>query len=150
MSSLVSRYPGAQPFADDETSRLVFCGRDRDSQALLNLVLAHRLVVVYAKSGLGKTSLLQAGLARPLRDEQCLPLLVRLNDVSRPPLVSLTECVEREAARQDVEYHARNTASLWHYFKTAEFWRGDLLLTPVLVLDQFEEMFTPSGSDGSR
>ena len=31
---------------------------------------------------------------------------------------------------------------LWSFFKTAEFWRGDLLLTPVLVLDQFEELFT--------
>ena len=139
---MVSRYPGAQPFADDELSRLVFCGRDRDSQTLLDLVLAHRLVVVYAKSGLGKTSLLQAGLAAPLRDEQHLPLLVRLNDVGRPPLVSLVESVAHEAARQGVEYHARNTASLWHYFKTVEFWRGDVLLTPVLVLDQFEELFT--------
>jgi len=26
--------------------------------------------------------------------------------------------------------------------KTAEFWRGDALLTPLLILDQFEELFT--------
>jgi hypothetical protein len=32
--------------------------------------------------------------------------------------------------------------SLWSFFKTAEFWRNDLLLTPVLLLDQFEELFT--------
>lgn len=139
---MVSRYPGAQPFADDELSRLVFRGRDRDAEMLLDLVLAHRLVVVYAKSGLGKTSLLQAGLAAPLRDEHYLPLLVRLNDGGHPPLVSLVASVEREAVRQGVEYHVGNTATLWHYFKTAEFWRGDVLLTPVLVLDQFEELFT--------
>lgn len=142
MIRVASRYPGAQPYADDELSRLAFCGRGGDSQALLNLVLAHRLVVVYARSGLGKTSLLQAGLAASLRDEHHLPLLVRLNDVGRPPLVSLFETVEREAARQGVEHHARDTASLWHYFKTVEFWRDEVLLTPVLVLDQFEELFT--------
>ena len=28
------------------------------------------------------------------------------------------------------------------FFKTAEFWRDDVLLTPVLILDQFEELFT--------
>src|SRR5262249_13164561 len=32
--------------------------------------------------------------------------------------------------------------SLVYFFKPTEFWRGDVLLTPVLVLDQFEEIFT--------
>jgi hypothetical protein len=41
-----------------------------------------------------------------------------------------------------VEYTPGSQASLWHFFKTAEFWQGDLLLTPVLILDQFEELFT--------
>jgi hypothetical protein len=139
---LVSRYPGAQPFADNDTSRLVFFGRSEDSLALLNLVLAHRLVVVYAKSGLGKTSLLQAGLAQRLRDENCLPLAARLNVASRAPLVIVTESIEHEARRQGIEHHATPSPSLWHYFKTAEFWHGDRLMTPVLVLDQFEEVFT--------
>jgi hypothetical protein len=35
--------------------------------------------------------------------------------------------------------------SLWHGFKTAQFWRDDVLLTPVLILDQFEELFTLQG-----
>src|SRR5439155_11513039 len=30
----------------------------------------------------------------------------------------------------------------WDFFKSAEFWRGDLLLTPVPILDQCEELFT--------
>ena len=86
--------------------------------------------------------MLQAGLAAPLRDEHYLPLLVRLNDVRRPLLDSLVETVAHEAGRQGIEYHAHNTSSLWHYFKTVEFWRGNVLQTPVLVLDQFEEIFT--------
>ena len=40
------------------------------------------------------------------------------------------------------EYVPGRLESLWSFFKTAEFWRGDLLLTPVLILDQFEELFT--------
>jgi hypothetical protein len=41
-----------------------------------------------------------------------------------------------------VEYVPGSQDSLWHFFKIAEFWQGDLLLTPVLILDQFEELFT--------
>jgi hypothetical protein len=40
-----------------------------------------------------------------------------------------------------------DAVSLWSFFKTAEFWRGDLLVTPVLILDQFEELFTLQGSE---
>jgi hypothetical protein len=137
-----TRYPGAQPFSDDEISRKTFFGRERESTDLANKILANRLVVVYAVSGLGKTSLLNAGVAQLLRNEKCLPLIVRVNDAQRGPFISILEGIRTGAERQMVEYTAGNQASLWHFFKTAEFWQGDLLLTPVLIIDQFEELFT--------
>jgi hypothetical protein len=137
-----TRYPGAQPFSDDEISRKTFFGRERESTDLANKILANRLVVVYAVSGLGKTSLLNAGVAQLLRNEKCLPLIVRVNDAQRGPFISILEGIRTEAERQMVEYAPGSQASLWHFFKTAEFWQGDLLLTPVLILDQFEELFT--------
>src|SRR6266480_1668162 len=142
MQDFRTRYPGAQPFSDDEISRKTFFGRDRESVDLANKILANRLVVVYAKSGVGKTSLLNAGIAQLLRNEKCLPLIVRVNDVQRGPFNSIVEGIRTAAERQSVEYFPGNQASLWHFFKTAEFWQGDLLLTPVLILDQFEELFT--------
>jgi hypothetical protein len=137
-----TRYPGAQPFSDDDISRKTFFGRKRESTDLANKILANRLVVVYAKSGLGKTSLLNAGVAQRLRNERCLPLMVRVNDVQRGPFTSILEGIRTAAERQVVEYIPGSQTSLWHFFKTAEFWQGDLLLTPVLILDQFEELFT--------
>jgi Novel STAND NTPase 1 len=137
-----TRYPGAQPFSDDEISRKTFFGRKRESTDLANKILANRLVVVYAKSGLGKTSLLNAGVAQRLRNEQCLSLMVRVNDVQHGPFMSILEGIRTAAKRQAVEYAPGSQTSLWHFFKTAEFWQGDLLLTPVLILDQFEELFT--------
>ena len=74
------RYPGAQPFRDDEFSRRTFFGREPASVALTDQILANRLVIVYAKSGLGKTSLLNAGVAPRLREAGSLPLFVRVND----------------------------------------------------------------------
>jgi hypothetical protein len=141
MTDTLYRYPGAQPFRDVEFSRRTFFGRELASIALTDQILANRLVVVYAKSGLGKTSLLNAGVAPRLREADSLPLFVRVNDM-RGPLTSVLEGIRAEAERQHVEYLQGESGSLWSFFKSVEFWRGDLLLTPVLILDQFEELFT--------
>jgi photosystem II stability/assembly factor-like uncharacterized protein len=142
MMETLHRYPGAQPFRDDEFSRRTFFGREPASVALTDQILANRLVIVYAKSGLGKTSLLNAGVAPRLREVSNLPLFVRVNDTQRGAVFSVIEGVAAEAERQQVEYVQGDSSSLWSFFKTVEFWRGDLLLTPVLILDQFEELFT--------
>ena len=147
MTGTRTRYPGAQPFADDDLSRKVFFGREQASLALTNQILANRMVVVYAKSGLGKSSLLNAGVSQRLRDEGYLPLIVRVNDIERGPSASVVEGIRAAAERQNVEYIPGRSDSLWTFFKTVEFWRGDLLLTPVLILDQFEELFTLQGPD---
>jgi len=145
----INRYPGAQPFRDSEFSQRTFFGREPASRALTDQILANRLVVVYAKSGLGKTSLLNAGVAPRLREASSLPLFVRVNDIQRGPLTSVFEGIRAEAERQKVEYVPGDTSSLWSFFKSVEFWRGDLLLSPVLILDQFEELFTLQ-SDAAR
>ncbi|HSO75759.1 MAG TPA: hypothetical protein VLU47_13060, partial [Blastocatellia bacterium] len=142
MPYIRTRYPGAQPFSDNEFSRKLFFGRNQASTALTDQILANRMVVVYAKSGLGKTSLLNAGVAPRLRDDRYLPLFVRVNDVERGPFASVLDGIRSEAERQRVEYVPGAAGSLWSFFKTVEFWQGDLLLTPVLILDQFEELFT--------
>lgn len=142
-----ARYPGSQPFTDDDVSRKVFFGREKTARVLTSQILANRLVVVYAKSGLGKTSLLNAGIAQRLRDEGRIPLIVRVNDIKRGPLGSILEGIQVGAERQSIEYIPGGSDSLWTFFKTAEFWRGDLLLTPVLIIDQFEELFTLYGRD---
>lgn len=69
-----SPYPGPRPFERDEESR--FFGRKEESSELGYLVAAHPAVLLYAQSGAGKTSLLNAGL-RPIltkRDLDVLPL----------------------------------------------------------------------------
>jgi hypothetical protein len=136
------RYPGAQPFTDDVLSRKLFFGREQESVALAHQILANRLTVLFARSGLGKTSLLNAGVAEKLRSEGFLPLSVRVNDTDAGPLESLYRGIASAAAQPGIEYVAGGKASLWHFFKATQFWSQDILLTPVLVLDQFEELFT--------
>jgi hypothetical protein len=69
-------------------------------------------VVVYAKSGLSKTSLLNAGLAHRLREEGFLPLVVRVNDVQRDPLYSVLGGIAAAADRQSVEHMPGEPGSL--------------------------------------
>jgi hypothetical protein len=137
-----SRYPGAQPFGDDDLSRRIFFGRERESTDLTNRILASPLTVVYGRSGLGKSSLLNAGVAQRLRVQRHAPLVLRLNDTKREFGELVAECVRECAELQGYEVNEGNRRSLWHFFKTIEIWDGDLLLTPVLIFDQFEEVFT--------
>src|SRR4051795_3983381 len=97
MVAASTRYPGAQPFSDDAFSRRVFFGREGESRMLTDQILAHQLVVMYARSGLGKTSLLNAGVAQRLRNEGYLPLTVRVNDVQRRPLLSVLDGINMAA-----------------------------------------------------
>lgn len=137
-----ARYPGAHPFSDDSLSRLLFKGRDVESVALMNMVLSNRLVVLFARSGLGKTSLLNAGLMEQLRSEGFTPLMIRLNCPHLGVMETVYRGIQAEAQRQEIEYEKGNINSLWSFFKTAEFWNSDQLCEPVLILDQFEELFT--------
>ena len=137
------RYPGSQPFQDTDLDRQLFYGRERDRQSLLHMVLAGNMVVLFAKSGMGKTSLLNAGLLQQLRERDFIPLLVRLKAPKMDPLEAVYAGIKDAAKRNRVEYNPGEENTLWQHFKTAEFWSSeDILLTPVLILDQFEELFT--------
>ena len=136
------RYPGARPFMDTDIDHRLFFGRDREINKMFYQVLGARLLVLFGKSGLGKTSLLQAGVFPRLREQELLPLPVRLNRTDLPPLELFTTAIAEACAQAGIDYTPGETGSLWEFFKTAVFWRGEALQTPVLVLDQFEEIFT--------
>jgi PASTA domain len=147
-----SPYVGPRPFYAED--RAMFFGRDREIAELLSLVVAHRVVLLYAVSGAGKTSLLTAGLSSALTDHGF--------DVF-PPLRVQVPIQPPDGARNVFAY-----ATLWaltHRFDAADA-NGvneiDLDLTlegylgrlqreggaygfsrpRVLIFDQFEEIFT--------
>ncbi|MCX7853055.1 MAG: SIR2 family protein [Caldilineales bacterium] len=66
-------YKGLTPFAADDA--LIFIGRQDETRRLTNRILAHRLTVLYGEAGVGKTSLLRAGVA-PLLAQQDGHLLI--------------------------------------------------------------------------
>src|SRR5262249_50752682 len=74
-----SRYPGTRPFRDTPEDYERFFGRNREGEQLYLRVLSVPLLVQFGKSGLGKTSLLQASLFPRLRQKAYLPVMIRLN-----------------------------------------------------------------------
>ncbi len=134
------RYPGTGPFGPEDAA--LFFGRKRETEELYLRVLSVPLLLQFGQSGLGKTSLLQAGLFPLLRAKPFLPVMIRLND----PAESLTDAVARSiresVVNEGVDVGDGNATGLWELLATTTAWRDDLLLTPVLVFDQFEEVFT--------
>src|SRR5436309_4669493 len=69
-------YPGPRPY--EEKDARIFFGREREARDLLSLVIANPLLLLYAPSGAGKTSLINARLVPMLgkvRDHRLIPLL---------------------------------------------------------------------------
>src|SRR5215213_5645980 len=68
----LDRYPGIRPFAPNEA--MLFYGRTAELNELLNSIKAYNLFILHGKSGLGKTSLLNAGLIPLLEKEGYKPI----------------------------------------------------------------------------
>jgi WD40 repeat protein len=60
-------YKGLAAFEDSELDALLFFGRKRDTEVIAANLVASRLTVLYGPSGVGKSSVLRAGVARRLR-----------------------------------------------------------------------------------
>jgi hypothetical protein len=153
------RYPGSPPFADTEVGRLLFHGRTMEIDYVLHSILSVDLFLVYAVSGVGKTSLLTAGVLEPLRERGLFPVVLRLNDPTHS-LLELIDAEIREAGdkaegitvmRRPWTQGAESAPStLWDLLSTLEVWRGNSLQRLVLIFDQFEELFTLEWGDEQR
>lgn len=142
MSDFRSRYPGTRPFSDSPDDVARFFGRDAEAEELYLRVLSVPLLVQFGNSGLGKTSLLQAGLFPRLRQKPFLPVMIRLNNAEESLTAAVARAIRESAEAEGLEVTHRSTDGLWELLSSTTVWRDDLLLTPVLVFDQFEEVFT--------
>lgn len=138
-----------------EETRDYFHGREEEAAELGRRVQRKLLTVLFGQSGLGKTSILQAGLVPRLRPEGFCPVYVRLDydPHSPPPSEQIKRAVFRatEAAGSWTQSGSAVTGeTLWEFLHH----RDDVLkdpkgrtLIPILIFDQFEEIFTLAQSD---
>ncbi len=97
-------WPGLLPFTED--ARMFFHGREAETDELFRLIEREPLTVLFGQSGLGKSSLLNAGVFPYLRRAGYLPVYMRLSlDAAAPELIEqvwhalIGECVEPRGER---------------------------------------------------
>ncbi|HEY7344448.1 MAG TPA: hypothetical protein VH620_02725 [Gaiella sp.] len=134
--SISSPYKGLAPFEDSELDALFFFGRERDTEIVVANLIASRLTVLYGPSGVGKSSLLLAAVARQLRELPEGPLVVVFASWGDDPAESLAAAVADAAGIEP--------APLLDVVERAQAERD-----VYLVLDQAEEYFTYHDSDRS-
>ena len=137
------RFPGATPFSSKQKD--LFFGRKGDTESLLKLIRRERVVLLHSKSGLGKSSLLNAGIiprAGKALELRPVALRFRAYDPSKneSPLevarIQLRKLAEGDTFLSD---KVPNDDSLWLLAKNFQIKTGESLL---LLFDQFEELFT--------
>jgi WD40 repeat protein len=79
-----SPYKGLAAFEDSAVDALFFFGRDRDSQVIAANLMASRLTVLFGPTGVGKTSVLRAGVAYKLRQEAGVDVRVHSSWIGDP------------------------------------------------------------------
>jgi hypothetical protein len=141
-------YVGPRTFL--ESDRLRFFGREREARELLSLVLAEPLVLFYAQSGAGKSSLLNARLRPALRDEGFYLLPTGRVSGTLPQGVETVDNIFsfNLILRLDQSQHEPGSFSQTTLSDYLKHRRQDLPPEAdqrqpwLLVIDQFEELFT--------
>ena len=144
------RYPGVQPYKTSDAH--IFFGRNEDRDKLYNLIQLEKIVVLFGKSGYGKSSLLNAGIIPLLTDSskqermRFMPIEVRLGNfapnTSLAPLETLKIKLHEKINETSGWSFLDNTPerdTLWAAFKRKQTQETQRI---VLVFDQFEEFFS--------
>ncbi len=142
-------YVGPRPFERGEKAR--FFGRDSEANTLVSLIIAHQSLVLYAESGAGKTSLLNAQVVPALEDEgfEVLPFArvqgppvegLRSEDIDNVYIFhtllgwSPADCEPLAVAKQSLSDFLADNPLLEDQSGYSQ--------PRVLIFDQFEELFT--------
>jgi len=146
---LRNRYPGVKPFSSSEKE--LFFGREKDIENLYSLLFIKQTVVLYGKSGYGKSSLLNAGIIPRLEAEgewHCFS--IRFNNYSEREKMENVSPIENIKLRlkQDITGNASSILdtviqgedSFWYWVKNIQEKLHKSQF--IFFFDQFEELFT--------
>ena len=158
------RYPGLGYF--EATDDDIFFGRDREIADLQTMVVQEKATVLYSKPGLGKISLLLAGVLPAIRrnlsrDDQKKAIvnayIIRFHTYRSGDTVTLNDTINAAVCRSEMSNGLRNLnnyplpeneSPIWAHFKSHELTaKPDEKLLFVLIIDHLEEIFTYPDSE---
>lgn len=133
----------------------IIYGRNKEIEELSQCVLNNNETVLYGKSGIGKSSIINAGILPVARANGYIPVVVRLDHSNKHSYI-------RQINDQICKYTTVCNCStnkdideqlLWEYFHTREFkgtTNAELKSKLLVVFDQFEEIFTLQGNAATK
>jgi hypothetical protein len=150
-----NRYPGTQPFTAEQSD--LFYGRKQETDDLMKLIRFQQMVVLYGKSGLGKSSLLNTKIKQEVEAHKIADAFaIRFNAWTEGGETPLSKTVESllplqgfatlggvKPSSNPLAPIADNT--LWYAAKARQL--ATKRQRFMLVFDQFEELFTYSDAD---
>lgn len=135
-------YIGPMPL--DETDPIF--GRDAEIEELRDRLIADRVVLLYSPSGAGKTSLIEAGLRPRLADRFDVLPTARVSVPYEGSNRYVTSVLHCWAARAELKPRADDTL-LSCLSRLEDHNPGGRTRRLLIVLDQFEEIFTLDSTD---
>lgn len=117
----------------------IFHGREPEIEWLEASLPDHRAIVVFGETGIGKTSLVTAGLIPRLTEEGATPVLFH---VGNDPRLEAVSALARAAATEDEPELIDEAASLPEAVRAAQEALGGQV---VLILDQAEDLILRIG-----
>jgi len=132
----------------EESDAPIFFGRAEKIRELTGKVLGYRMTLLYGKSGVGKSSIINAGLLpqltatlqaanevdKSVRSNQ-LPFIVISIRTFDNPIQTLKNAIARKAGLADIPHADSSLKDLIYVFTTQK------KRTILVILDQFEEFF---------
>jgi len=156
--TLTNPYVGPRTFQRED--RDVFFGRDREARDLMSLISSERLILFYAQSGAGKSSLLNTRLLPELEGNNFEVLPVGRVQGDPPAGIEVENIyiynLMSSLVQQKFAPRSLVGISLSQFLALLEFHDGGYLLSEesltdiiqearwprILIIDQFEEIFT--------
>lgn len=155
-NNIQNPWKGLQSYQETD----IIYGRDEEIKALYTKILYNTQTVVYGKSGIGKSSIINAGIIPRAKLDDMLPVSIRLAHTSskddKPSLPYVEQIKQRiieelknqggEEPEEVVTHNPEHQETLWELLHRHRFWLGQgeskKQITPLLLFDQFEEIFT--------
>jgi Novel STAND NTPase 1 len=140
---LENPYVGPKAYTENESAR--FFGRAMETRELASLVIARRAVLLYAQSGSGKTSLVQASLIPQLKRRKRVEIfpIARVTGGADPGNILAGANVYVKNALANLFPGAAQGRSLAEAFSGVLGAKDGAQPQPhLLIFDQFEEIFT--------
>jgi len=144
----IKPYKGLMPYREEDAE--FFFGREREREIITANLISSRFTLLYGASGVGKTSVLCAGVTNHLRQ------LARQNLEKRDtpefavavfhswrddPLVGLTTCIQ-DSINQLFQGQALEQISSARFFtENLKTWTEHIRSDLFIILDQFEDYF---------